>query len=77
MMRHDPQSATFHHDQIANLDVQNSFFKEEKESQLFRFFAHVSLTRDPLATVDMVPDEVWAILAPDSKSLSLKKNGSA
>lgn len=76
MMRHDPKFATFHHaylNEIANFDLQNAFLEEEKESQLFRLFAHVSLTRDPRATADMVPDEVWANLAPDPEILELEE----
>jgi hypothetical protein len=68
MMRHDPQFVTFHHaylNEIANFDIQNAFLEEEKETQLFRLFAYVSLTRDPRTTSDMVPKEVWAGLAPD------------
>ncbi|KAK7211891.1 hypothetical protein V2G26_019069 [Clonostachys chloroleuca] len=45
MMRHDPQFATFHHaylNEIANFDLQNAFLEEEKQSQLFRLFAHNS-----------------------------------
>ncbi|EXK24911.1 hypothetical protein FOMG_18401 [Fusarium oxysporum f. sp. melonis 26406] len=56
MMRQDPRFMTFQSEylhEIANFDLQNAFLKEEKESQLFRLFAHVSLTRDPRATADM------------------------
>ncbi|KAG4268336.1 hypothetical protein FPRO04_12442 [Fusarium proliferatum] len=59
MMRHDPQFATFHQaylNDIANVDLQNAFLEEEKQSQLFRLFAHVSLTRDPRATADMLDE---------------------
>ncbi|SCO54118.1 uncharacterized protein FFNC_15344 [Fusarium fujikuroi] len=59
MMRHDPQFATFHQaylNDIANFDLQNAFLEEEKQSQLFRLFAHVSLTRDPRATADMLDE---------------------
>ncbi|KAI3339677.1 FluG domain-containing protein [Ustulina deusta] len=76
MMRHDPQFVTFHHaylNEIANFDLQNAFLEEEKESQLFRLFAHVSLTRDPRATADMVPEEVWANLAPDPEIVELEE----
>lgn len=75
-MRHDPQFATFHHaylNEIANFDMQNAFLEEEKECQLFRLFAHVSLTRDPRATADMVPEEVWANLAPDPEIVELEE----
>ncbi|KAK3943757.1 hypothetical protein QBC46DRAFT_21328 [Diplogelasinospora grovesii] len=76
MMRHDPQFATSHHaylNEIANFDLQNAFLEEEKESQLFRLFAHVSLTRDPRATADMVPKEVWENLPPDPEIVKLEE----
>ncbi|EXK77129.1 hypothetical protein FOQG_18154 [Fusarium oxysporum f. sp. raphani 54005] len=60
-------------DSIANFDLQNAFLEEEKESQLFRLFAHVSLTRDPRVTADMVPDEVWANLAQDPEIVELEE----
>jgi hypothetical protein len=59
--------------QIANFDLQNAFLEEETEDQLFRVFAHVSLTRDPRATRDMVPDEVWADLPPDPEIVELEE----
>ncbi|KAM5350164.1 hypothetical protein ACJ41O_006669 [Fusarium nematophilum] len=74
MMRHDPQFATFHHaylNEIAYFDLQNAFLEEEKQSQLFRLFAHVSLTRDP--TADMVPADVWASLPPDPEIVKLEE----
>ncbi|RYO82108.1 hypothetical protein DL764_009661 [Monosporascus ibericus] len=76
MMRHDPQFVTFHHaylNEIANFDLQNAFLEEEKESELFRLFAYVSLTRDPRATSDMVPEEVWANLSPDPEIVELEE----
>jgi hypothetical protein len=76
MMRHDPQFATFHHaylNEIANFDLQNAFLEEEKQSQLFQLFAHVSLPRDPRATADMVPEEVWASLPPDPEIVKLEE----
>ncbi|EWZ27959.1 hypothetical protein FPRO04_13078 [Fusarium proliferatum] len=76
MMRQDPRFMTFQSaylNEIANFDLQNAFLEEEKESQLFRLFAHVSLMRDPRATADMVPDEVWANLAPDPEIVELEE----
>ena len=75
-MRQDPRFMTFQSAYLnknANFDIQNAFLEEEKKSQLFRLFAHVSLTRDPRATADIVPDEVWANLAPDPEITELKK----
>ncbi|KAF3352302.1 Heat shock protein, putative [Verticillium dahliae VDG1] len=76
IMRQDPRFMTFQSaylNENANFDIQNAFLEEEKESQLFRLFAHVSLTRDPRATADMVPDEVWANLAPDPEITELEE----
>ncbi|RKL20511.1 hypothetical protein BFJ72_g15059 [Fusarium proliferatum] len=76
MMRQDPRFMTFQSaylNEIANFDLQNAFLEEEKESQLFRLFAHVSLTRDPRVTADMVPDEVWANLAQDPEIVELEE----
>ncbi|KAH8661060.1 hypothetical protein BGZ61DRAFT_539941 [Ilyonectria robusta] len=76
MMRQDPRFMTFHHaylNEIANFDLQNAFLEEEKEDQLFQLFAHVSLTRDPRATSDMVPDEVWANLSSDPEIVELEE----
>ncbi|ORY68698.1 FluG domain-containing protein [Pseudomassariella vexata] len=75
MMRHNPEFYTFQDaylNQIANFDLQNAFLEEETEDQLFRLFAHVSLTRDPRAKKDMVPDEVWANLEPDPDIVTLE-----
>ncbi|KAI0128264.1 hypothetical protein BJ170DRAFT_701240 [Xylariales sp. AK1849] len=52
-------------DAIADFHLQNAFLEEELETQLFRLFAYVSLTQDPRAVSDMVPNEVWANLPPD------------
>jgi hypothetical protein len=76
MMRHDPRFATFfsaYLNEIANFDMQNAFLEEEKQDQLFRMFAHVSLTRDPRAVRDMVPPEVWANTPPDPEITALEK----
>lgn len=40
---------------------------------MFRLFAHVSLTRDLRATADIVPEDVWANLPPDSKIVKLEE----
>ncbi|KAK7429834.1 hypothetical protein QQZ08_003679 [Neonectria magnoliae] len=76
MMRHDPQFATFQHaylNENANFDLQNAFLEEEKQNQLFRLFAHVSFTRDPRATADMVPEEVWANLPLEPEIVELEE----
>ncbi|KAH8719857.1 hypothetical protein HC256_000269 [Beauveria bassiana] len=76
MMRHEPGFKTFfsaYLNEIANFDLQNAFLEEEKQSQLFRMFAHVSLTRDPRAIRDMVPEKVWANQPPDPEIVQLEE----
>lgn len=76
MMRHNPEFFIFQDaylNQRVNFDTQNAFLEEEKEDKLFRMFAHVSLTRDPRATKDMVPPDVWANLPPDPYIEELKE----
>jgi hypothetical protein len=76
MMRHDPKFATFFNaylNEFAQFDLQNAFLEEEKEVQLFRMFAHVSLTRDPRAVRDMVPKEVWEAAPPDPEIVKMEE----
>lgn len=75
-MRHDPKFATFHGaylNERVEFDLQNTFLGEETENQMYRLLAHVSLTRDPRATRDMVPKEVWANLPPDPEIAELEE----
>ncbi|KAL6354147.1 hypothetical protein LRP88_12481 [Fusarium phalaenopsidis] len=76
MMRHDPKFLTFHDaylNQMVEFDLQNTFLEEQTESELYKLFAHVSLTRDPRAKRDMVPAEVWANLPPDPEIVELEQ----
>jgi hypothetical protein len=76
MMRHNERFFTFQDaylNQHVNFDLQNAFLEEEMENQMFRLFAHVSLTRDPRAARDMVPPQVWANLAPDPEITALEE----
>ncbi|KAM0742721.1 hypothetical protein ACQRIT_002898 [Beauveria bassiana] len=76
MMRHEPGFKTFfsaYLNEIANFDLQNAFLEEEKQSQLFRMFAHVSLARDPRAVRDMVPEKVWANQPPNPEIVKLEE----
>lgn len=80
MMRHDPKFATFsgaYLNENARFDLQNAFLEEEKQDQLFRMFAHVSLTRDPRAVRDMVPEEVWINTPPDPEIVALEEERAA
>ena len=80
MMRHDPRFATFfsaYLNENAQFDLQNAFLEEEKQEQLFKLFAFVSLTRDTRAVRNMVPDEVWANVPPDPAIAALEAERSA
>ncbi|KAH7354509.1 FluG domain-containing protein [Plectosphaerella cucumerina] len=76
MMRYDPKFLTFHDaylNQMVEFDLQNTFLEEQTESELYKLFAHVSLTRDPRAKRDMVPDKVWDNLPPDPELVALEQ----
>ncbi|KAK0367771.1 FluG domain-containing protein [Colletotrichum limetticola] len=76
MMRHDPKFATFHNayiNQNVNFDLQNTFLEEDAENQMYKLFAHVSLTRDPRATSNMVPAELWNDLEPDRAIVKMQR----
>ncbi|KAL8405658.1 hypothetical protein RB596_004496 [Gaeumannomyces avenae] len=80
MMRHDPKFSTFHGaylNEKVKFDLQNTFLEEETENELYKLFAHVSITRDPRAKRDMVPAEVWANLPPDPEIVELEKQRAA
>ena len=67
-MRHDPKWATFNSAYVnekVEFDLQNAFLDEPLEDGLIALFTHISITRDPRASYDMVPEEVWKALPPD------------
>ena len=75
-MRHNPKFLTFQDaylNEVVQFDLQNTVLEEEREDQLYKLFAHVSLTRDPRATRDMVPEEVWANAKPDPEIVALEE----
>lgn len=68
MMRHDLQWATFNSAYInekVKFDLQNAFLDEPLEDGLITLFTYISITRDPRASYDIVPEEVWNALPPD------------
>lgn len=74
-MRHDPKWATFNSAYInenVQFDIQNAFIDEPSEDSLIGLFTHVSLSRDPRAQRNMVPDEVRETLPPDPKITALE-----
>ena len=62
MMRHDPRWATFNGAYInekVEFHLERVVAGEPTDDSLIDLFTHMSLTRDPEARRDMVPDEVW------------------
>ncbi|KAN0087176.1 Protein of unknown function (DUF3435) domain containing protein [Elaphomyces granulatus] len=72
MMRHDPKWATFNSAYInekLQFHVQNVFLTEDS---LIGMLSHIGLMRDPRASKDMVPDEVWENMPPDPEIVALE-----
>lgn len=46
---------------------------EPTEDSLLAMLSHIGLMRDPRASKDMVPDEVWELLPPDPVIEALKE----
>ncbi|KND93252.1 hypothetical protein TOPH_02396 [Tolypocladium ophioglossoides CBS 100239] len=75
MMRHDPRWATFNGAYInekVEFHLERVVAGEPTDDCLIYLFTHMSLTRDPEAGRDMVPDEVWQSLEPDPEILELE-----
>lgn len=75
MMRHDPKWATFNNAYInekVGFHLQNAFLDEPTKDSLLTMLSHIGLIRDPRASKDMVPDEVWELMPPDLKIEALK-----
>ncbi|KAK4151935.1 hypothetical protein C8A00DRAFT_44942 [Chaetomidium leptoderma] len=74
MMRHDPKWATFNSaylNEKVGFHLQNAFLDEPTEDSLLTMLSHIGLMRDPRACKDMVPDEVWEMMPPDSEITAL------
>ena len=75
MMRHDPKWATFNSAYInekVGFHLQNAFLDEPTEDSLLGMLSHIGLMRDPRASKDMVPDEVWEMMPPDPEIAALE-----
>ena len=76
MMRHDPKWAPFNSAYI-NEEVefhrQNAYLDEPTEDALIGMLSHINVMRDPRATKDMVPDEIWDSLEPDPEIVALEQ----
>jgi hypothetical protein len=75
MMQHDPKWATFNSAYInekVKFDLQNTFLDEPLEDSLITLFTYISIMRDPRASYNMVPEEVWNALLPDPDIIKLE-----
>jgi hypothetical protein len=76
MMRHDPKWATFNSAYInakVKFHLQNAVLHEAHEDALIEMLTHISVTRDPRAGRDIVPDEVWQDIPPDPEIFELEQ----
>ncbi|KAI1305758.1 hypothetical protein F5Y03DRAFT_384421 [Xylaria venustula] len=76
MMRHDPKWATFNSAYInakVKYHLQNAVIHEPQEDALIEMLTHISVTRDPRAGRDIVPDEVWRDMPPDPEIVKLEQ----
>jgi hypothetical protein len=75
MMRHDPRWATFNSAYInekVEFHLQNAFLEEPTEDGLIGMLSHIGLMRDPRASKNMVPDEVWENMPVDPEIVELE-----
>ncbi|OXV05933.1 hypothetical protein Egran_06299 [Elaphomyces granulatus] len=75
MMRHDPKWATFNSAYInekVEFHLQNAFLEEPTEDGLIGMLSHIGLMRDPRASKNMVPDEVWENMPADPDIVELE-----
>ncbi|KAL2024965.1 hypothetical protein VTK56DRAFT_3664 [Thermocarpiscus australiensis] len=76
MMRHDPKWATFNSAYInprVKFHLQNAVLHEPHEDALIEMLTYISVMRDPRASRDMVPDEVWRNMPPDPEIVELEQ----
>ena len=76
IMRHDPKWATFNNAYInekVQFHIEKVVAGEPTEDSLIKLFTHMSMTRDPNAAQDMVPDEIRRQLAPNSDIMELEQ----
>lgn len=74
-MRHDPKWATFNSAYInekVQFHLERVVADEPTEDCLIDLFTHMSMTRDPRASQNMVPDEVLRSLPPDPEITGLE-----
>ncbi|KAJ4307350.1 hypothetical protein N0V88_000734 [Collariella sp. IMI 366227] len=74
-MRHNPKWATFNSVYInekVGFHLQNAFLDKPTEDSLLAMLSHIGLMRDPRASKDIVPDEVWEMMPPDPQLAALE-----
>ncbi|KAK4249237.1 hypothetical protein C7999DRAFT_39654 [Corynascus novoguineensis] len=76
MLRHDPKWATFNSVYInprVRFHLQNAVLYEPYEDALIEMLTHISVMRDPRASRDIAPDEVWRKMPPDPEIVELEQ----
>ena len=76
MMRHDPKWATFNSAYIneqVEFHLQNAYCEEPTEDALIAMLSHIDVMRDPRATSNMAPQEIWDQVEPDPEILELEE----
>ncbi|KAH8119865.1 hypothetical protein DFH11DRAFT_1721770 [Phellopilus nigrolimitatus] len=76
VMRHNNHSNVFQDAYLnahVQFDVQNAVLGEPLQDRVLSMLSHVGHTRDPRASGDMVPDEVWDLLPEDPEIEQLER----
>ncbi|KAG7448835.1 uncharacterized protein BT62DRAFT_1074364 [Guyanagaster necrorhizus] len=80
IMRHNSHLKVFQDaylNSFVQYDVLNAVLNEPLQTKLLSMLSHVGHMRDPCASSDMVPDEVWTSLPPDLEIVELEKRREA
>ncbi|KAK4171226.1 hypothetical protein QBC36DRAFT_171591, partial [Triangularia setosa] len=51
--------------------LQNALLDKPTEDGLLVMLSHIGLMRDPRASKDMIPDEVWELMLPNQQIAAL------
>ncbi|KAF8273318.1 hypothetical protein EI94DRAFT_1795379 [Lactarius quietus] len=76
IMRHNNHNNVFQDAYFSahvQLDVQSAVLGEPAETAVLNMLSHIGHSRDPRASSDMVPDDVWALLPPDPEIEALEQ----
>jgi hypothetical protein len=76
IMRHKNHSNVFQDAYLSahvKLDVQSAVLGEPPHTAVLNMMSHVGPSRDPRASSDMAPDDVWALLPPNAEIEALEQ----